>query len=616
MAELLGVDRLLRCNQVDCRPPVVTPPRLRQPGPLVDYMAKDYDSLLRVLLDQLPSRVPGWRDRSEADLGMAILELFAYVGDQLSYYQDRVAAEGYLRTATQYESVRKLLGLIDYRLDPGTAATAILRYDVTAPTFVPAGHRVTTDSVAGRRVVFETSADATLDPALNQNALAANAPANTERTEARLPVIGAGVLGAGAWLFFGAAGSGEWAQVAEVTVGVQTVVTLTRPLRGDYPAGAPVLGNGVPATHGERFEERVAGTGLPSQRHELERAPITYTDGADGVPTSSLSVEVDGVAWREVEDFVDSTPSDSHYRVARDNAGFATIEFGDGQFGRVPPLPPPGALPNIVLRYRIGLGDPGMVAAGAITNFDPIGASIRGVSNPLPSAGARAPQPLSEARLVAPQLARRQQRAVTADDYARVLLEGVRVGGEIVRPLHARASMRWTGSWTTVFVSVDPPGRLPLSATPQLREALEARIAERRLAGVDVALRDAAYVPLHIALVVNVRDGFFARLVRQAVERALGTGDAKPGVAAFFAPRQFGFGDAVYLSDLYGAVMAVEGVASVQVTRFKQLGDRFPDSEQAGFIPVGPLAIARMDNDPAHPEHGVLFIRTCGGKEG
>lgn len=136
------------------------------------------------------------------------------------------------------------------------------------------------------------------------------------------------------------------------------------------------------------------------------------------------------------------------------------------------------------------------------------------------------------------------------------------------------------------------------------------------MTGFDVELRDADYVPLHIGLLVNVRDGYFARLVREAVERALGKGTIESGAPAFFSPQRFGFGDAVYLSDLYAAVMAVEGVASVQVTRFKQLGDRFPDREADGVIPVGPLAIARLDNDPAHPELGVVFVRTCGGKEG
>ena len=72
----------------------------------------------------------------------------------------------------------------------------------------------------------------------------------------------------------------------------------------------------------------------------------------------------------------------------------------------------------------------------------------------------------------------------------------------------------------------------------------------------------------------------------------------------------------MYLSDLYAAVTGVPGVQSVAVMRFKRLGDRYPDNEAQGFIPVGSLEVARLDNDPDAPENGVLSVRTCGGKEG
>jgi hypothetical protein len=62
--------------------------------------------------------------------------------------------------------------------------------------------------------------------------------------------------------------------------------------------------------------------------------------------------------------------------------------------------------------------------------------------------------------------------------------------------------------------------------------------------------------------------------------------------------------------------MAVQGVRAVAVTRFKRLGDRYPDDEARGFIAVGALEVARCDNNPAATEFGVLRMRTRGGKEG
>ena len=43
--------------------------------------------------------MPDWQERHVPDIGVALVELLAYVGDYLSYYQDAVATEAYLETA-------------------------------------------------------------------------------------------------------------------------------------------------------------------------------------------------------------------------------------------------------------------------------------------------------------------------------------------------------------------------------------------------------------------------------------------------------------------------------------------------------------------------------------
>ena len=127
-------------------------------------------------------------------------------------------------------------------------------------------------------------------------------------------------------------------------------------------------------------------------------------------------------------------------------------------------------------------------------------------------------------------------------------------------------------------------------------------------------MEDARYCPLHVGLRVEVDDSHFARDVRTAVERAL-VGPLAQRLP-FFGAGRFRFGQAVHLSDLYAVVTAIEGVRSVAVTRFKRLGDRYADSEAQGFVAVGALEVARCDNDAAATQNGVLFVRTCGGKEG
>ncbi|GAB4070849.1 putative baseplate assembly protein [Ancylobacter sonchi] len=95
-------------------------------APDIDYLAKDYASFRRLMLDRLSLLMPDWRDRGPADLGVTLVELLAYVADHLSYRQDAIATEAYLGTARRRVSVRRHARLVDYRLHEGSnARTAV-----------------------------------------------------------------------------------------------------------------------------------------------------------------------------------------------------------------------------------------------------------------------------------------------------------------------------------------------------------------------------------------------------------------------------------------------------------------------------------------------------------
>lgn len=89
------------------------------PEPEISYLAKDYASFRRLMLDRLAVTMPDWRERHEADVGITLVELLAYAGDHLSYYQDAVATEAYLQTARRRISVRRHARLVDYFLHEG-----------------------------------------------------------------------------------------------------------------------------------------------------------------------------------------------------------------------------------------------------------------------------------------------------------------------------------------------------------------------------------------------------------------------------------------------------------------------------------------------------------------
>jgi hypothetical protein len=119
----------------DCPPD--TPPE-----PRLDYLAKDYDSFRRLMLDRMSQLVPGFAERSPADFTVALVETLAYVGDHLSYTQDAAATEAYLGTARRRTSLRRHARLLDYPLHDGCNARVFVTVAVDAAAeakAIPAG---------------------------------------------------------------------------------------------------------------------------------------------------------------------------------------------------------------------------------------------------------------------------------------------------------------------------------------------------------------------------------------------------------------------------------------------------------------------------------------------
>ena len=121
---------LLRRRPVHVQGRLPVHARLRGPGGaacrparrrrrLIDYLAKDFASFRAALLDYSAPAYPQWVERDEPDLGMVLVELLSAAGDDLSYLQDRIAAEATLATATQRGSVVRHARLVDYEPRPG-----------------------------------------------------------------------------------------------------------------------------------------------------------------------------------------------------------------------------------------------------------------------------------------------------------------------------------------------------------------------------------------------------------------------------------------------------------------------------------------------------------------
>jgi hypothetical protein len=328
---------------------------------------------------------------------------------------------------------------------------------------------------------------------------------------------------------------------------------------------------------------------------------LATVDAADCSP--ALALEDDFATWTARRDLLESGRFSRDFVIETTIDGRPSVRFGDGVNGQPPA---PGSV--LVPLGRFGFGPGGNIGIGALGHVVlPLaqqGASLS-VTNPLPGRGGSAPEPVSAIRIAAPQAFRRQDRAVTAADYAEVAKRHPEVADAVAVP-------RWTGAWQTMLVYVDRMGGTVVDAT--FRQALLAHMEHYRLMGFDIALRPAVAAPLDIELFVCAEPDELKSTVAMRVRDALRPSGGASGVPGFFHPDNFRFGSTLYLSRLIAAVMAVEGVQSVLPRKFQRLG-RLSQNELAdGLIRPGDFEVLQLDADPSFPEKGRLVIDMGGGR--
>src|SRR5690349_2593118 len=133
------------------------------------------------LLGTVPNPFAGWHEGTDADYQAAFVELWAYLADILTFYQERIANEAFIGTATQRDSLLRLAAAIGYRPLPGAGATALVAFTVDRDRVVtvPVRFRVGSRAQAGRAAaVFETESAITARAEHSAIPLSATAPTN------------------------------------------------------------------------------------------------------------------------------------------------------------------------------------------------------------------------------------------------------------------------------------------------------------------------------------------------------------------------------------------------------------------------------------------------------
>jgi len=431
---------------------------------VLDYMARDYDSLLDSMRALIPSKLPEWTEyTSEADFGNVLLELFAHMGDILSYYQDRIANESFLGTAQTRRSIIQHLRLIGYHLGTAVPASALL--EVTFPASftdkvsIEKGNAFATKSLRDRKSV------------------------RFEYTQEQPLVIDARTL----------------PPETMTENGNKKVVKRYRP--------------GIPVEEGRLYKDQVIGTsdGSANQRFRLIHPGVIVRPlgPAQQVnPDIVLRTQLNGTIqpWALRETLAFSRAGQRDFILEIDESDRATVVFGDGAFGAIP------AAGSIVqASYRVGGGTLGNVAARTIISIVDAPQLAHGsVTNPGPATGGNDRESIEHSVTQAPMVFRSLKRAVTSEDYQALALA---VNG--VSKVRAVAS-----SWNAVTLYVAPTGG------GQLSDVLEANLLaffeDKRPVTTKIEIADVDFVNVYVTAQVTIKSYYVRETVRKQAALAAG----------------------------------------------------------------------------------------------
>ena len=376
----------------------------------------------------------------------------------------------------------------------------------------------------------------------------------------------------------------------------------------------------APAPAGtDRCEERKPFPLPPRFRPRLKEAPLTHAAPFNEkkppksatsalvwatrnlLPLIKLKATLGNLStpWDPKFDLLNSLPNSREFVVEVESDGRAYVRFGDDEYGLRP-----ASGTHFEAEYRVGNGTRGNVgpeSLGHVVSTDPALVFAR---NPLPARGGVDPENMEKVRQDAPVAFQTQERAVTADDYAEVAERHPEVQ-------RAAATVRWTGSWRTVFLTVDRLGGRPVDE--EFERDMRSHLERFRMAGHDVEIDGPRFVPLELEIFVCVQSGYYRSDVHTALLQVFSRATLSDGRRGFFHPDNFSFGQPVYLSQLYAAAQSVTGVRYVEIKKFQRLGQDSDLALAEGVLQIGRLEIARLDNDPNFRERGVLRLDLNGG---
>ena len=350
-------------------------------------------------------------------------------------------------------------------------------------------------------------------------------------------------------------------------------LTLTPPMN--------VLYGLMQVSRGKTVANEILGSGDATQADQefvLKNSPLTYLLGASSISgqnySSTLTVRVNGVAWKEVTSFY-GQPANAWVFVTREDENNQThVMFGDGINGaRLP-----SGINNVVATYRFGSGA-ASPAAGSLTVILQPQPNLKAIHNPVAAGGGADPDPPDQIRRYAPHSVLTFGRAISADDYETIAAQAPGVARArsyfVFDAIQQRALV-------TLYVGDDPEAVIAAQTAVSLADDPNR----------PVAVKLATAVPVQLNLTLLVDPKYDVPTVTAGVTSAL----ADPGTGLFGA--SIGIGETIYDSQIYEACLSVAGAVAVHGLEFIRFGLIFDTNE--GHSPGVGGFFQLTDEQPSH----------------
>jgi hypothetical protein len=662
------------CFSANCTPLVSYPRATDQP--VIDYLAKDYDSFRHTLISDMMQRVPKWQPTSEASLDVVLLDLFSAAADELSNYQDRVMKEAYLSTAQKRISLRRHARLMDYFIHEGNQASTVLalNFPGSASFTVPAMQRAWTgpDPKLPSAIWFVTNKPQFV------HALFSSIPLYTWSDA--IPSLAAGATQADL----------AFSSFANATEAVNLINTgeITRLLIEEWLNPA----TGMAADRNMQKRQILTLTGAQLLNDPLTSAPVVRVQWRqqDALEFNyCFVVHIDGVRVPGVSlfhgnllDMVQGNPKNFQYLPPGTPLSPGKYHFEINAAGaaecRLPPAFPvlwtntaPGGLEPSVSTVAVTVTDASGTSAWTeqtdLIHSDPLidrdfvvetdelertlvrfGDDTNGRALPSDAtvtcswlSGFGPEGNIGQDSLVnfdatgmpdialgtcwnpfdvtdgrAPEtleiIRRRVPEAFLYHQSRAVTLADYVARAKEV-PGVANAAAFYMWIGSWRTVRVVIDPEGTTKLSEVLRASVEQQLDSVHLIGEDIEVRAPEFVPLIIVVDVCISRDYWIDDVAPVIEQAFSNSYTPDGRQAFFNPDRWTFGQPLYASEIDGVLQKIEGVEHVISIRFTRWWNQTVTYSEV--MPIAPEEIVLVENDPSRMETGSITFTYLGGRQ-